>query len=252
MQTTQLRHCLHILCPKIGLTALFFVFLSSSPQLKAQIKPGGDLNLQYYDSHFLHYGILLALHSTRYSVLYSTEYISDEFSELHSIHSVNSPGFKLGFVINARIMDRLDFRILPTVGFYENKLEYYMLDGRIQEQLRDYTLLEIPLLFKYKSIRRGNRRLYLLAGYTPAFEASQKEDVVKENNLLTTTKRFNSLELGVGLDMYSPFFKFSPEVRYSWALGNVLDDGDSFFHKPLKSLSPRTVTIYFTFEGGAY
>ena len=232
---------------------LFLVLVWPVRKVYAQLpSPGKNLNLQYYDSHFLHYGMILALHSTRYSLLYSPEYVSGEYQGLHSIHSVDSPGFKVGFVFNVRIIDRLDLRILPTVGFYENKLEYHMTDGSVREQLRDYTAMEIPLLLKYKSLRRGNTRLYIVTGYTVNFEASQSEDVVRENNLITTSKNFNSLELGVGIDVYAPFFKFAPEIRYAWGLSNVLDNGDSFYHKPLKSLTPRTVSLYFTFEGGAY
>ena len=70
----------------------------------------------------MHYGIALGLHSTRYAVLYSEEFATEAYDELHSVQSKNSAGFKVGFVLNARVVQRLDFRIIPTVGFYEKQI----------------------------------------------------------------------------------------------------------------------------------
>ena len=251
MQTTQRRHCYSVYCPKVVLLFLA-IYLSGTATAQAQQRDGINLNLQYYDSHFLHYGMILGLQSTRYTVLYSEEFATEVYDSLHSIHSKNSLGFKLGFVLNARIMQRLDFRILPTVGFYENMLEYRMLDGTTQEQLRDYALLEIPMLLKYKSARRNNHRVYLLVGVVPAFEVSQEKDIVKKNNLLRTARQFFSIEVGVGLDIYNSFFKLAPEIRYSHSMQNVLIDDDNYYQRALKSLTPHTISLYLTFEGGAY
>ena len=127
-----------------------------------------------------------------------------------------------------------------------------MLDGTMQEQLRDYALLEFPLLLKYKSTRRNNSRMYLIVGIAPAFEASRKQEVVKEDNLLRTKKQIFSIEVGVGIDSYKPFFKLSPELRYSLSMQNVLTEDSNYYQRALKSLTPHTISFYLTFEGGAY
>lgn len=251
MEKIKPRHCFCIYGPKVILW-LLCGFLCGWQPAQAQHRRGKDINLQYYDSHFLHYGILMGIHVTRYTLLYAPQFSTEEYAGLHSVHSVNSGGFKVGFVVNGRLANKLDLRILPTVGFYENRLQYEMTNGTTKTQRKDYGLLEFPVLLKYKSTRHQNTRLYLVAGISPGFEVSQKRDVVKEENLLKTATQQWSLDVGVGLDMYAAFFKFSPEIRYSHGLSNVWQEDDNFFQRPLKSLTPHTITFYISFEGGAY
>ena len=219
----------------------------------AQQRRGRALNLQYYDEHFMHYGISLAVHTTRYSLLYSADYTAEAYKDLHSIHSENSTGFKLGFIVSGRVTDRLGIRLNPIVGFYENMLIYKMLNDTEVQQTRAYNTVELPLLLKYKSVRRGNTRLYLIGGMSLSIDTSKEEEEPEETALLETTRSFSSIEFGIGLDLYTPFFKFSPELRYSRGLGNVLTpEVDNFYQKPLYSLTPQTLSLILNFEGGIY
>ena len=214
---------------------------------------GQEIRLQDYESYFLHYGVGLSAHSSRYVVAYAERFTETELDTLHSVHGRPSFGFKVGFVLNARITDRWNLRILPSIGLYENRLEYRTTRGETLEQLNDYTLLELSILLKYKSVRYRNTRVYLVAGITPGIEARiQRNEEEEDNRMIETESFFHAWEIGVGLDIYMSFFKFSPELRYSFGASNVLSSSESEFHTPLSSLVPHHVAFYLYFEGGAY
>ena len=215
---------------------------------KAQIN--GSLNLPNFDNQKIHYGFMLGIHSARFGLQYSDEFVDLELDTLHSIVPEPGLGFRIGFVANFHVFDVLDLRGGITVTFNQLKLNYRFTNGLEQEELIDPTYVELPLLLKYKSIRRRNRRMYALIGLNPAFKASGTKDEDDTQERLLTNNFNLSVEFGAGFDLYQPFFKFSPEVRYSLGLTNVLDKEQNDFSAGIKRLSIHTVSFYFTFEGG--
>ena len=153
----------------------------------------------------------------------------------HSIIPTHKFGFKIGFIVNFHLYQYLDLRVAPTFGFYQLGLDYRYVNGDVEQELRDPTYFELPILLKYKSVRRINRAIYMLAGITPAVKVSgSSKDEDKTERLLI--EKFNlSLELGVGFDLYQELFKFSPEVRYSFGLLNVLDSEINDFSVGIES-----------------
>ena len=57
-------------------------------------------------------------------------------------------------------------------------------------------------------------------------------------------------EFGIGLDIYQEWYKFSPEVRFSRGMVNMLKDDINEFSEGIESLHTNMITIYFLFEGG--
>lgn len=245
MQATYIRHQFHIYRHKV----VFLLLLAFGLSASGQNNPTD--HLPDYDEHFVHYGFLLGVHSAKYRIQYADVFETQDYDTLHSIVPGNLAGFKLGFVINFHLFQYLDFRILPTVGFYENDLTYRFTDLTELRHLKDATVVEVPLLFKYKSQRRGNYNMYLLGGIKPTFEAvgrGQRED---SSEKLDLARNQINIEIGAGFDMYFRLFKFSPEIRYSYGLKNMLsEDSRSSFNAPLKKLTTHNLTMYITFEGG--
>jgi hypothetical protein len=167
---------------------------------------------------------------------------------LHSIVPDWRPGFSLGFIVNYRIAEFLDLRLTPTVAFYEHSLKYLYTDNTSSEQLVETTMVEFPLLLKYKSERRGNVRAYMIGGIKPGIEASGKKEEQNVSRRLEVNNFNLCLEAGLGLDLYFPLFKFSPEIRFSRGIVNELDNTSNAFGKPLKYINTNTVTIYLLFQ----
>ncbi|NQZ78264.1 MAG: PorT family protein [Ekhidna sp.] len=246
MQTIDPRNKLHICWRKVILAFTLFIGLSFST--KAQNNPTD--NLIHFDDQWIHYGFAIGVHSSKYMIRYSDAFVSPAMDTVHSIIPGNLGGFKLGFVINMKLAQYLDFRIMPTVGFYENDLSYRFTDGVTQRELKDATMVELPLLLKYRSARRGNLAMYMLAGINPSLEASGKGDEQDVAERLELRNWNLAIDVGVGLDMYFAYFKFSPEIRYSYGLRNMLTDNINDFNVNLDRLTTQNLGIFMTFEGG--
>ncbi|MBS1680483.1 MAG: PorT family protein [Bacteroidetes bacterium] len=201
-----------------------------------------------YDDRKISYGFAIGIHTSSYQVKYSDKFVTPKFDTVQSVQPVFLPGFSLGFLVNYRINEFLDLRLMPKAGFYSHKLYYYFTNAPTQSQLIESTLVEMPLLLKYKSMRRGNVRMYMLGGITPAFEASGKNDIGNSTAGLSIQKHNVSLDMGLGFDFYFPFFKFSQEIRFSRGVSNMLGDKQTAYSDPIKRLNTNTISVYFIFQ----
>ena len=199
----------------------------------------------HYDDRKITYGFMIGLHTSSYQVNYSNQFVTTQFDTVHSAIANFSPGFSLGFLVNLRMNEFLDLRIMPKAGFYDHRLTYYYTNGTSKEQFVETTVVEFPLLLKYKSMRRGNVRMYMIGGFTPGIEASGKNDV-QSNSLGLGIKKTNlSLDGGLGFDFYFPLFKFSQEIRFSRGLVNMLSNDPNSY---VKRLNTNTISVYFIFQ----
>jgi len=214
----------------------------------AQLFRWARQNNPTYDDKKFTYGFSIGLQNTNLQVKYSNQFVSHKFDSVQRVQPVTLPGFSLGFLINYHAAEFLDLRVMPKAGFYTYKLYYYYFNAPAQSQTFDQTLVEVPVLLKYKSARRGNVRMYMVGGVTPAFQASGKNDVGSSTAALSIQKHNISLDVGMGFDLYYPFFKFSPEIRYSRGMSNMMGDKQTPYSEPLKKLNTNTISIYFIFQ----
>lgn len=245
MQSANLWNKFNLQCCKI--TAATVLLLLCCSQAHAQKKRWVEKNNPNYDDRTLTYGFLIGLHTTTYQVNYADKFVTPDMDRIHSVVPNWKYGFSLGFIVNYRLNDQLDFRITPKVAFYEHELNYNYVDNTpATTKLVETTVVELPLLLKYKSERRGNIRMYMIGGIKPGIEASgQKES--KEATVEMKTNNL-SLEAGFGFDLYYPLFKFSPEIRFSHGILNMLKNTTNEFGAPLDRVNTNTITIYFLFQ----
>jgi hypothetical protein len=204
------------------------------------------MNNPNYDDHFLSYGFLIGLHTASYQMKYSQEFL--DLNELHSIQPRFSPGFSLGFIVNMHLAEFLDLRVLPKVSFYEHEVDYNYTNEATITQLVESTIVEFPMVMKYTSVRRGNVRMYLVGGLKPGIEASAKNSAENDDDVIPIHKANLSLDFGVGFDLYYPLFKFSPELRFSKGLRNMLGSEVNEFSTGISSLKTNTITLYLLFQ----
>jgi Outer membrane protein beta-barrel domain len=212
----------------------------------AQQKRWVQRNNPNYDNKKLTYGFLIGLHTSIYQVNYSDAFVSRSMDTVHSVNPSWSSGFSLGFIVNYRLTDFLDLRLTPAVAFYEQKVRYQFTDETFEDALVENTMVEFPILLKYKSERRGNIRMYMIGGVKPGIEASGKKDKTKAELEIKGSNL--SLEAGFGFDLYYPLFKFSPEIRFSRGIVDVLGNRNNVFGQPLQRVNTNTITVYFLFQ----
>ncbi|MFD2783982.1 type IX secretion/gliding motility protein PorT/SprT [Hymenobacter rubripertinctus] len=271
MATTHLRHQLHLHGAKIRhltLAALAGLLLPLSAQAqkksfsKASRGSNGAVksvtvnNLPGYDDRWLHLGMYVAPNFSRYKI----ERAKGFENEL-SANSVVSPGFSVGFLGDFRLGSYGALNLAPGVSFLTRRIEFKPYGYRqntdthpndpaeIEDQEIGSTQVDFPILFKLKSERRRNSRVYLIAGVKPSFNiGGRRKD--PEVNLLRAGSSDVALEYGVGMDLFYPFFKFSPELRFSHGLTNLYVPGTDVYSRNLRSLRSNTVTLYLNIWSG--
>ncbi len=246
MHDTHFRNQLDLHRRKVLIIALL---LLSAFSAEAQKRRWAEKNNPNYDERKLTYGFLIGLHSSTYQLKYADSFADpNKFDSLHSVIPRWKQGFSLGFIVNYKLNDVLDLRLTPKVGFYEHEVNYRYTDNSpTEKRLVETTMVEFPLLLKYKSERRGNVRMYMIGGVKPAIQASGQKEL--ENSQSLEVKGSNlHLEAGFGFDLYYPLFKFSPEIRFSRGIMDILEDRNNPFGQPLRRVNTNTVTIYFLFQ----
>lgn len=243
MHTINLRDLFHLHWGKIIIGILFLCVFSQ--EVEAQGQGYVRRHLEYYDDKPIHYGILFAVPMTRYNIRHS-----DSFATTDSAYLIQSPlkgAFRMGFTINAYLNERFDIRTTPSVSLYEREVKYSYPNSPDKTDKRESTWLEIPLLVKYKSKRRVNTRMYMIAGVTMGIETNVKRSrggAGSTGRLDTQTSDF-TLDYGVGYERFFEFFKFAPELRFSHGLKNVFQGSAN---SGINRLTTHTVTLYLNFE----
>ena len=216
----------------------------------AQLFRWAKQNNPNYDGRKISYGFSIGLHTSGYELKYSDRFVTKKFDTVQSVQPEYIQGFSLGFLVNYRLNEFFDLRVMPKAGFYSHRLTYYFTDRTTKAQQIETTMVEFPILIKYKSMRRGNVRMYMVGGITPAIEASGKNDISSSSvgDALPILKRNLSIDGGIGFDFYFPLFKFSPELRFSRGILDMLGDGQSTYKDPLSRLNTNTIGIYLIFQ----
>ncbi|WP_373512096.1 outer membrane beta-barrel protein [Persicitalea sp.] len=245
----------HLRRPQVAILLLLGLFTTE----RAQAQGTGYVrrHLEFYDDKPIHYGFLFAVPITRFNIRHSDKFL--ESDSAYAIGSPAQPAFRMGFTVNAFLNDRFDIRTTPSVSLYERQVRFDYPSGapaggnnppgNKKIEKRESTWIEIPLLVKYKSMRRVNTRMYLLAGVTLAIETNVKRSRGggSSNQLDTRTSDF-TVDYGVGFEQFFQFFKFAPELRFSHGLVNMLQPGTNSLSVGIDRMTTHTVTLYLNFE----
>ena len=211
-------------------------------------------NLQNFDLHYFHFGFLLSYNTSDF---FMTQKTSSLFTDsVLVIDHVPQPGFNLGIVTSLNMTPNLSLRFIPTLSFQARNLEYYFrkADGKTSFYKKpiESTYLEFPLLLKYRSDRINNFAVYVIAGGKFSIDMASQKDVnqkLDDEIVIKLAKYDYSAEVGGGIDMFLPYFKFGIELKTGIGIPNLLIDDGTRFSDPLQSLRSKTYVLTFTFEG---
>lgn len=235
---------------KVVILAVFLCFTSLG--LKAQGK-----NKPFYDySRWIHFGFTIGTNYSRFKYDFSPEwYKQDTFLR---VNSLGFPGITLGAVANLHVgsprgylREHFDLRFIPTLVLTQRKIQYTFYDTFSDGKTIESALLEAPLLLKFKSDRFGNVRFYTVAGFKYSYDLASEYKASRNpaDPKVAVYPANYSYEYGFGLDLYFPYFKFSPEVKLSKGINNLLVPDVSPFTNVFSRF--RSNFIYFSlyFEG---
>ncbi|SMO65157.1 probable protein-translocating porin PorT [Solitalea koreensis] len=228
---------------------------------KAQfLNTGGDI-----DQNRVNFGFLLGIDRSGFIITKqsnfrlpdSNPYTSDT---LYAVKPIGSTGFSLGLLTNLKLTNTLDFRFTPRFSFISRQMEFQYNKksadlNRVVGKEVESTLLELPLLLKLKSARQQDVRLYVIGGIKFCTDIRSKkkkgDDALFEpgddRKLVKIDNNFFAVEAGLGADIYFEYFKFSPELKLSRSMANVLKQDNNVFSQPLTGLFAEALhfTMYF-------
>jgi len=234
--------------------------------------------LPNFDKRTIHFGYYIGVNSNSFKVSYFDQSGFDPNSPVNPVPpqdmfvSINSSvGFNLGFVIDYRLHKNVNLRFEP--GLMSNSKEITFIDPNLdaapdgipiyKESTRDPvrkiagTYMHLPLLLKLSANRMNNIRPYIIGGVSFDYNFSSNQDNGKDNyDAEFRMKKSNFMyEVGIGMDFYFFFFKFTPSIRGIFAINNELVPDEvrdpqysSPWTGPIDYFGTRGVFLNLTFE----
>ncbi|QHL87279.1 outer membrane beta-barrel protein [Nibribacter ruber] len=257
MAFTYFWHKLHLHRRKITLALGVVLAFSLQPAL-AQRTIKGE-NLQGYESKIFRWGFSLGMNTSWYQLEHSNSYVerlktADQSDDI-AMNAKMGIGFNVNFIGAYRLSPDFVVRLQPGVGYYSRSVAYKgdvptpenaqtAEDGTVLQEVNTFTG-EFPVLIKYESLRRKNTQMYFIAGVKPSIVVGGQK---KDNQILQVGTSDFSVDFGVGLDMFYPFFKFAPELRFSRGITDLHKPVDNNFNNSIQRMSSNTITLYLNFE----
>ena len=173
------------------------------------------LNNPIYDNQIYHFGFTLGVSNIKFQIDYTEDFgFQNEFDQILAKYE---PGFNVGIIMDLRISDNTNLRLTPSFNFTDQKL--YFIKNNIQttypKNNTGVSNFEIPVYLKYRSDRINNGGSYLLVGGNFMLDMSSVEELAQAESLKFRKINY-SIDIGFGIDIYFAYFKFSPEIKYSY------------------------------------
>lgn len=251
MNSKKIRH-------KLGVCILMLLISVSSVSARNVIK-----NLPGFDNDPLNFGFTLGISYMNFSSGSTGLPSPSDGNIWYSDVSSPTPGFHVGIISSFRLHRFFNLRLVPTISLGQRNLRFVRFeesgDGEVTQIEREdgavpvkSTFIEVPMLIKYKALRDGNARPYLIGGINPRYDLARSK---KDDILLKPFDLY--FEIGVGSDFYLQFFRFGVEAKFSVGLNDILDRSRTVansnryqpqYTESIDRLTSRLFIISFNFE----
>jgi Outer membrane protein beta-barrel domain len=244
MHSTNLWHKFNIHWRKI---TLIFTFLFIQFSVFSQTKVYNRRFLENYDDKEIHFGFYFGTGFSRFDLRHSPNF------QANNVVLVTSPSkfsFKVGLVVNRYLNNRWDVRTTPGINITNKEIKYDIFGATTPTtDSRDLDYFEMPVLFKYKSARRKNSRMYMLGGLNLMLDATVRKGAAVAKTNLPSKNADLCLEYGFGFEQFLEFGKIAGELKFSQGLKNLyVSDITKPYRNSLDSFKSHTVTLYLYFE----
>ena len=230
-----------------------FLLLANSPLiLRGQSVGKGNYNYLDFNKRNYYFGITLAYNKSDYRIFKSKNFLPGANDSIAAIEGIKGPGFNLQIVSNLKIGENFDIRFLPGFSFAERRIEYDPLRKNVKNVERpiESVFVELPFHVRYKSAPYYDKRLFIMGGIKYTYDIQSKSRSRTVLNTLKIAPSDFQVEMGAGIQMFFPYFIFSPEIKFSHGIGNILifQNGQRE-SSVIEKLMSRTFTISLHFEG---
>ena len=209
-------------------------------------------NLEDFDYQKFQWGYYFGINSLDFRLDYERfDYTNPSLTD---IQTKKSTGFNVGLTGDLRLVDHLSLRFEPGLIYNKRHLEFPNFtteSDRIHEVHSTY--IYIPVLVKYGTKRWNNFKPYITGGasVTMNLSANNKSQADNSEGKFRVNPTIFFYELGVGVDFYTPHFRFSPSIRGLFSINNELipdKNPASPWTGNLRGLFTRAIVLNLTFE----
>jgi hypothetical protein len=231
---------------KYSLLFILLISLQSNAQFGGVFGKDPIIHLENFDKQRVHWGYFLGFNSLDFKI--------DQNIPTEEILVNNTIGFNVGLVGDLRLYEYINLRFEPGLYYTQRDLIFPGFENSF-DALRQVksTYIFLPILVKFSSLRTGNIRPYLVGGVSTAINLSSNASSTDDNsnNRFRMIKWTNFYEVGIGIDFYLEYFKFSPSIRGVFSLNDELirdNDPNSPWTSSVDSMQTRGIFINFTFH----
>jgi hypothetical protein len=213
-------------------------------------------NYSRFDERRAHFGFMLGVNSAGFTVYQN----ADEFNlyNVKSITTSSQPGGQLGIVSTLKLWGPTTrLRFLPSLSFQERVLTYTYpsiknpaKDSTFEERIAS-TNLDFPLMFQFRTIRHNNFASYVLGGIQYSLDLQTQENANQSSTdpFIKIKRDDFQVQAGIGVEFFTPYFKFGMEIKYSQGIMNSLIQDNTTSSRPLDFLYNRVWGFSLIFEG---
>ena len=199
------------------------------------------------DAKQIYWGYYLGLNKKDFKINYTQ---ADTFIDVDA-----GVGFNIGLIGGWNLHKNISLRIEPGLSSNTKTLAFTNIPGGERDSIREVgaTYLHFPLLLKLHTDRLGNMRPYIIGGLSYDYNFSSNEKNPEDNSggeFRMKSSNF-TYEIGFGVDLYLPYFIFSPSIRGIFALNNELvpdENPNSQWTGPIDYFGTRGVFLNFAFH----
>lgn len=219
------------------------------------------LNRPYADNRAWHLGFSVGLHTQDLKFSHNG-FVTEDGESWYMEQPDFQPGFCVNGLVDLRLNNYFNLRFNPGMYFGNRDLKFVNVNGQPDEngsnraneekQTLKSAYIVMPFDLKYSAVRLRNIRPYMTTGIMPAFDVSKKRaDLIrlKKTDLYWT--------VGFGCDIYLPYFKLIPELKFCLGLTDVIqhdrpdledDPGKLKYTQSLKKAVSKMIVLTFYFE----
>ena len=211
----------------------------------------GNHNYREFQSKPYYFGLTFGYNSSNFQIDYSKNAIlNDSFLV---VEGIAGSGLNVSMIANMKLGEYFDFRFLPGFSFVDHKFEYLTTMSNVRQTRNiESVLVQAPFQIRFKSDPFHDMRVFVLAGVKYTYDVASNARIRQEQAVravLLSPHDF-SVEMGAGFQFFFPFFIFSPELKYSQGIGNILIYNSNLEQtNVVEKVLTRTFTISLHFEG---
>ena len=247
------------------MSRLFSIIILLATALAVRAQGNAVQNRPYTDLRPFHLGVVVGMHyqDMEFTNIGPQMIMNDDGTQSEKIITCDQDrwdmGFNVGVLGELRLSNHFAFRVAPTMYFGNRHITFYnhtdkMENGQPITQKQDMktVYIGVPLNIIFSAPRLDNARPYLMAGLDPMINLSGGD-----NDYLKLKPYDIFLEIGLGCDIYLPFFKLRPELKFCYSLINSLDtkhpdrlrdQNMAMYAKSVNEARSKMIVLSFYFE----